>query len=87
MNILNNLDNSLMKLFTFNYRYKTVADRPQLQLAMLPTIALLFFIYLGDFSFLSIIAYTLLLLSCYYEWRLWFKLRNQSAIKYNNEGN
>ena len=75
MKFLNNIENSLMNLFTFNYRYKKVEDRPQLRLAMFPTISLLVLILLGNFNYLSVIAYILLFLSCYYEWRLWFKLR------------
>jgi len=75
MRVWDEIDSSLMNLITFNYQYKKIEGRPQLRLAMLPTISLLVMICLGNFSLLSIIPYTLLFLSSYYEWRLWFKLR------------
>jgi len=75
MRVWDEIDSSLMNLITFNYRYKKIEGRPQLRLAMFPTISLLVMICLGNFSLLSIIPYTLLFLSSYYEWRLWFKLR------------
>jgi hypothetical protein len=75
MRVWDKIDSSLMNLITFNYRYKKIEGRPQLRLAMFPTISLLVMICLGNFSLLSIIPYTLLFLSSYYEWRLWFKLR------------
>ena len=75
MRVWDKIDSSLMNLITFNYRYKKIEGRPQLRLAMFPTISLLVMICLGNFSLLSIIPYILLFLSSYYEWRLWFKLR------------
>jgi hypothetical protein len=75
MRVWDKIDSSLMNLITFNYRYKKIEGRPQLRLAMFPTISLLVMICLGNFSLLLIIPYTLLFLSSYYEWRLWFKLR------------
>ena len=75
MRVWDKIDSSLMNLITFNYRYKKIEGRPQLRLALFPTISLLVMICLGNFSLLSIIPYTLLFLSSYYEWRLWFKLR------------
>ena len=75
MRVWDKIDSSLMNLITFNNRYKKIEGRPQLRLAMFPTISLLVLICLGNFSLLSIIPYILLFLSSYYEWRLWFKLR------------
>ena len=75
MTKLDQFEKSLMDWVTFNSRYKKLEDIPQLRLAILPTVALLVFIYLGDLSFPSLIVYETLFLSCYYEWHLWFNLK------------
>lgn len=75
MKILEQIDNFLHRIFTFNSRYQKLEERPQLSIAMISTLSLLFLIYLLNYSVLSVIAITLLFISSYYQWRLWFRLR------------
>lgn len=75
MKILDKIDNFLHRIFTFNSRYPKLEERPQFSIAMTSTLVLLFLIYILNYSILAVIAITLLFISSYYQWRLWFRLR------------
>jgi hypothetical protein len=80
------IDNTLMKIFTYNFRYRKYEDRPQLTLAILSTSLLLLFLFLTHSSILNILGFILLCLSSLYEWRLWYRLRKDGIIHPVTEG-
>ncbi len=87
MKILDQLDSTLMKVFTFNSRFEKPEDRPQLVSAIISTCVFLFLIFAWDNSIISTIFVILLFISSYYEWRLWFRLKKEPINKHFQKGN
>ena len=87
MNVIRGIDEGLMRLLTFNWRYRDLDHRPQTIIAGLVTlgaiwisVAMIHFkrqpvpiIVVGLFCCL------LFWLCAFYEWRLWYRLREHRA--------
>jgi hypothetical protein len=71
------VDDHLMRLFTYSLLYPAVEDRPQTRLAILATLiplelAIVAVLVPNDLLLLLTLP---LLLNALYEWRLWYRLR------------
>lgn len=87
MNVIRGIDEGLMRLLTFNWRYRDLDKRPQTTIAALMTLGAIW-ITVVMISFKSqpvpVIVIGLFLclffwLTVFYEWRLWYRLRKCKA--------
>jgi hypothetical protein len=73
---ISKVDEVLMRLMTYNWRYRRLEDRPQTKLAVLATIlasGVTFLALNSSFIFWRIMC-IVGWLSAFYEWRLWYRL-------------
>jgi hypothetical protein len=90
MSFLRQIDEFLLRVFTFNSRYKRFEERPQTTLALVSTFVLLM-VLLGSFvgdgpAWIGILSIVVMGLSTIYEWRLWVRLRKQGIVSPVTEG-
>ena len=77
MNILRSIDEKLMRLLTYNWRYHDLDNRPQTRIATLLTLTAIWITaaaITSSYSPLTGIG-ILFWLPAFYEWRLWYRLR------------
>ena len=86
MTKLQSIDNTLMKIFTVNFRYRKYEDRPQLTLAILSTAIFLLLLFFVQANIVMIPCVVLYLIISFYEWRLWYKLQKDGIYHPVTEG-
>ena len=76
------VDETLMRVMTFNWRYRRLEDRPQTKLAVSATVLALIITYvvLTSPAFIWRVFAFLMWLNTFYEWRLWYKLRKRKRL-------
>jgi len=87
MSIMRNIDEKLMRLLTYNLWYHDLDNRPQTKIAVMVTIvAILITVSMIEIASMGLVRYivpiaivicSLLWLTIFYEWRLWYRLRKR----------
>lgn len=81
MNIIRSIDEKLMRLLTYNWRYRDLDNRPQTRIVIVSTLIptlMTIDVMTSGFSPLNTMG-ILYWLPAFYEWRLWYRLRKRRA--------
>ncbi|GEM_PF-3203890 len=87
MNTIRSIDAKLMRLLTFNWRYRHLDNRPQTTIAALVTLGAIW-TSVGMIHFkrqpvplilIGLFCCLLFWLCAFYEWRLWYRLRQRRS--------